>query len=261
MENTSVSKNPYQKDLLICLAATVAVFALLAFLRQMQNMSQSVYHMISLMGLGSCAYKLAENLVCFFTYRKCAKQSNGRSTSKEEFQSEQRASGFISQPKIMIVTALLLFSLLTMQSFFGSISGTGEIAWNWGKKVSMDELVGYYQVTEIKGDDQASMYFSLMKMLGINLFMEIDEEGYGTYGTGGAAISTFRFYPDKMLAILIQDGEETDQGGRFTLKNGMLTINNKMIMKKITEEEFAALTTSAAEKSGEGEEMISPVND
>ena len=234
MYQSTDSRNPFLTGMMGSLAATVAVFAAAILLLPMLNLDPTTARMISLAAFGGCAYMLSDNLMWFLAYEKKIRQNPERRPDREEFLCELKASGFTVYNGISIaVTAFFLFVLLMLQSIFGNNPGI------FAKKVSLDDLAGSYRLVEIKGKDSTNDYIKIMQESGIEIVMKIDQDGYAGFGYGGMILANYRFFPGKMKMVEIQNGKETGRGGSFTLKNGTLTINNKLILQKIEEDTSA----------------------
>lgn len=234
MYQSTDSRNPFLTGMMGSLAATVAVFAAVMLLLPMLNLDPTTARMISLAAFGGCAYMLSDNLMWFLAYEKKIRQNPERRPDREEFLCELKASGFTVYNGISIaVTAFFLFVLLMLQSIFGNNPGI------FAKKVSLDDLAGSYRLVEIKGDDSVNDSIKIMQESGIEIVMKIDQDGYAGFGYGGQTITHYRFFPEKMKMVELQNGKETERGGIFTLKNGTLTINDKLILQKIEEDTSA----------------------
>ncbi len=200
MESSSGSKNPHLYGLLGGIAAAVLLPVLFSVVGWF-SANDPFFLVLKIFMLGTCSAVLALNLFAFIRYRK----------------GDPTAVRF--DAGVIATAVLILFVLLTVSGVLGR------------RSVTMEQLEGRYQITELKGSAASNPYLALAKLSGIQL--RIDAEGNAAFGYGDNTAPQYRFHPDRMVFLVLENGEETDQGGRFAWFSGKLILNGQIYLKKI----------------------------
>lgn len=236
MMKSPAPNNPFLRELLLSAAALAAVLILSPLLYRYLQGNGQLLHILSLALAGGCATYAARNILAFLRYTRYVRTHGDQPVSREEFLTARNADGILSYDPIqMVLTVILMASLLILMPVVGNMAPPAG-------GVSAEDLAGHYEVTEIKGNDDAASALQMLRMLGRTLILDIDGEGNGRFSMSSVSVEySFRFYPKQMRVRTVQDGVESSGSAPFTWEDGKLVINGIMYFRKLTEEEYAAL--------------------